>query len=162
MVKSISRSGMMSDEPNHFVEWDDKYSVGIPLIDEQHKELIRLTNELYKNCLSRDSGVHDFFFSAIRKAMDYVKHHFSVEEKMLENVQYPRMAEHKKQHEDFILKIVDDVKNFSDGMKIAPNSFVRFLRDWILSHIAIEDKQYAAYIMDLKKHGKLDVQHTAS
>jgi hemerythrin len=33
------------------VEWNGRYSVGIPKIDEQHKELLRLTNELYASCL---------------------------------------------------------------------------------------------------------------
>ncbi len=26
------------------IEWDDKYSVGISIIDEEHKELIRIMN----------------------------------------------------------------------------------------------------------------------
>jgi hemerythrin len=89
--------------------------------------------------------------------MDYVKHHFSAEEKILENIQYPHSAEHKKQHEDFIRTMVEDVKKFQEGKKFVPNNFVRFLKNWILSHIAIADTQYAAYIMDLKKQGKLDI-----
>ncbi|MDR2746136.1 MAG: bacteriohemerythrin [Treponema sp.] len=145
----------MSDEISIFVEWDDKYSVGIPLIDEQHKELIRLTNELYQGCLAGDDAACDFFFSTIRSAMDYVKCHFSAEEKILENIRYPYLAEHKKQHEDFVLKMVEDVKNFHGGKKFVPNNFVRFLKDWILSHIAISDTQYGRYIMDLKKQGRL-------
>ncbi|MDR1352434.1 MAG: bacteriohemerythrin, partial [Treponema sp.] len=107
----------MSDESGVFVAWDDKYSVGIPLIDEQHKELIRLTNELYQGCLAGDDGGREFFFTAVHGAMDYVKYHFSAEEKMLENVNYPRLAEHRKRHEDFVLKMVEDVKSFQGGRK---------------------------------------------
>ncbi|MDR3147074.1 MAG: bacteriohemerythrin [Treponema sp.] len=145
----------MPDETTVFVEWDDKYSVGIPLIDEQHKELIRLTNELYQGCLAGDAAAHDFFFNAIHKAMDYVKYHFSAEEKLLTNMKYPHLAEHKKQHEDFVRKMVEDVKSFQGGKKFVPNNFVRFLKEWILSHIAIADTQYATYLMNLKKQGKL-------
>jgi hemerythrin len=145
----------MPDESTILVEWDNKYSVGIPLIDEQHKELIRLTNELYQGCLAGDDAAQDFFFNAIHKAMDYVKYHFSAEEKILENVRYPYLAEHKRQHEDFVLKMVEDVKSFQGGKKFVPNNFVRFLKEWILSHIAIADTQYARYIVELKKLGKL-------
>ncbi|MDR2376020.1 MAG: hemerythrin family protein [Treponema sp.] len=145
----------MSDESTILVKWDDKYSVGIPLIDEQHKELIRLTNELYQGCLAGDATAYDFFFNTIRKAMNYVKYHFSAEEKILENIKYPYLAEHKKQHEDFVLKMVEDVKSFQKGKKFVPNNFVRFLKEWILSHIAIVDTQYAKYIISLKKQGKL-------
>jgi hemerythrin len=145
----------MPDETTVLVEWDEKYSVGIPLIDEQHKELIRLTNELYRGCLTGNDAARAFFFDAVRGAMDYVKYHFSAEEKILENVNYPYLAEHKKAHEDFVLKMVEDVKSFQGGRKFVPNNFVRFLKDWILSHIAIADTQYAKYIMDLKRQGKL-------
>jgi hemerythrin len=145
----------MSNIPAVLVEWDDKYSVGIPLIDDQHKELIRLTNELYQGCLGGDEAAQDLFFNAILGAMDYVKYHFSAEEKILENVRYPKLAEHKKQHEDFVRQMVDDVKSFQGGKKFVPNNFVRFLKDWTLSHIAIADAQYATYIMNLKKQGRL-------
>jgi hemerythrin len=145
----------MSDASIVLVEWDDKYSVGIPLIDEQHKELIRLTNDLYQGCLTGDDAAKEFFFRTIRGAMDYVKYHFSAEEKLLENVKYPELALHRKQHEDFVLRMVDDVKSYQDGRKFVPNNFVRYLKDWILSHIAIMDTKYARYILDLKKQGKL-------
>jgi hemerythrin len=74
---------------------------------------------------------------------------------MLENIKYPRLAEHKKEHEDFVLKMVGDVQSFQGGRKFVPNNFVRFLKDWVLSHIAISDTQYAKYIRDLKKQGRL-------
>jgi hemerythrin len=145
----------MTNKSAVLVEWDDKYSVGIPLIDDQHKELIRLTNELYQGCLGGDEEAQEFFFNAIHGAMDYVKYHFSAEEKILENVRFPKLAEHKKQHEDFVRQMVEDVKSFQGGKKFVPNNFVRFLKDWTLSHIAIADAQYATYIMNLKKQGRL-------
>jgi hemerythrin len=141
------------------VEWDDKYSVGIPLIDEHHKELIRLTNELYQGCLAKDDAARAFFFAnTIRGTMDYTKYHFSAEEKIMESIKYPQLAEHKKEHEDFVLTMVENVKNFHEGKKFVPNNFVRFLKDWILSHIAIADTKYAKYIMELKKRGKLSLE----
>jgi hemerythrin len=137
------------------VAWDEKYSVGIPLIDDQHKELIRLTNELYRGCLDGDDEARTFFMITVRGVLDYVKYHFSAEEKLMENARYPLLEVHKKQHEGFVLQLVKDVKNYHDGRKFVPNAFVRYLRDWILSHIAIMDTQYAKYILDLKKRGQL-------
>jgi hemerythrin len=145
----------MSDGAVVLVEWDEKYSVGIPLIDDQHKELIRLTNELYQGCLGGDEKARTFFIITIRKVLDYVKYHFSAEEKLMKNAKYPLLEEHKKQHESFVLQLVTDVKSYHDGRKFVPNAFVRYLRDWILSHIAMMDTQYAKYILDLKKRGQL-------
>jgi hemerythrin len=141
--------------PNILVEWDDRYSVGIPFIDDQHKELIHLTNELFQGCLKGDETARSYFRKTIKGVVDYVGKHFSAEEKMLENVNYPELAEHKKQHEEFVKKVLEDVKSFQDGRKFDPNVLVRYLKDWILSHIAMSDRSYAEYIVSLKKQGLL-------
>ncbi|MDR0452273.1 MAG: bacteriohemerythrin [Treponema sp.] len=145
----------MTEETDVLVEWDDKYSVGIALIDDQHKELVRLTNELYLGCRAGDDESKDFFLKAVRSVLDYTKFHFSAEEKLMGTIKYPKYAEHKKEHEDFVREMVNDVKSFQDGKKFVPNNFVRYLKDWVLSHIAISDILYARYIYDLKKQGKL-------
>jgi hemerythrin len=92
----------------------------------------------------------------IRGTVDYVKYHFSAEEKLLEKIRYPELAHHKKEHESFVKKILDDVQRFQEGKKFVPNVFVRYLKDWILTHIAVEDIKYADYIMALKKKGRLN------
>jgi hemerythrin len=143
------------EESDMLVEWDDRYLVGIPLIDDQHKELIRLTNELYKGCLAGGESARTYFKTAVKGTVDYVNYHFNAEEKLLQTVQYPEFAEHKKQHEQFVRQILDDVRSFQEGKQFVPNVFVRYLKDWILSHIAVMDKKYAAYIMGLKSKGPL-------
>ncbi|MDR2631552.1 MAG: bacteriohemerythrin [Spirochaetaceae bacterium] len=140
---------------NIIVEWDDRYSVGIPLVDEQHKELIRLTNSLYESCLAGDEAARVSFKEAIQGTVEYVKFHFGAEERILTNVHYPDFALHKKQHEEFVKQVLGEVKSFEEGKKFVPNVFVRFLRDWILTHIALSDKKYAEYIFELKKKGAL-------
>ncbi|MDR3192036.1 MAG: bacteriohemerythrin [Treponema sp.] len=144
----------MSDS-TEFIKWEERYSMNIPFIDDQHKELVRLTNELYQGCLMGDDVARDYFMKTVKGVVDYVGKHFSAEEKMLENINYPGLGAHKKQHEEFVKKILEDVKSFQDGKKFVPNEFVRYLRDWILSHIAVEDKLYADYIFNLKKKGLL-------
>jgi hemerythrin len=143
------------DNDNILVEWDDRYSMGIPVIDDQHKKLIDLTNKLYAGCLAGDEKAQAYFMETVHGTVDYVKYHFSAEEKILEKVKYPALAEHKKSHEGFVKQVFNDVKSFEGGKKFVPNEFVRYLKDWILTHIAVEDKQYSKYIMDLKKRGIL-------
>lgn len=141
------------------VEWDKRYSVGIPLIDEQHKALIQNANTLYQGCRAGGDDERTAYFNrAVKSVVDYVTYHFSAEEKMLERIRYPELQRHKKQHETFVQKLLDDVKEYGEGKKFVPNNFVRFLRDWILSHIAVEDTKYARYLMNLKKSGRLGEQ----
>jgi hemerythrin len=139
------------------VEWDNRYLIGIPLMDEQHKELIRLTDTLYESCLQGDDAAQASFREAIRVAVDYVKFHFSAEEQILKNINYPDFAAHKKAHKEFAKEILWEVSDFEEGKKFVPNVFVRFLRDWILTHIAMMDKNYSRYIHELKKKDALKV-----
>jgi hemerythrin len=143
----------MSADENSIVEWKDRLSVFIPIIDEQHKSLINMTNDLYAGCLQGDEAAVAYFKTAVRKAVEYVKYHFTTEERILENINYPAFASHKKQHEDFVKEILRGVKEFEEGKKFIPNIFVRYLRDWVLTHIAVSDKNYSEYLINLKKQG---------
>jgi hemerythrin len=138
-----------------FVEWKDRYSVGIPLIDEQHKTLLAMTNDLFLACnYSTDSGKAQFK-KTVHDAVAYVKFHFATEEKIMELTAYPGLAAHKKEHTDFVRKVFDDVKAFEQGSPLIPNQFVRYLKDWVLSHIAITDSKMGNFLIDLKKAGKI-------
>jgi hemerythrin len=145
----------MNMKDANLVEWDDQYLIGIPRIDEQHKKLIDMTNELYLGCLKGDDAAKVYFLKTIHEAVDYVRFHFSTEEKILGRINYPDFTAHKKEHEDFAREIIQQVQAFQQGKKFVPNVFVRFLRDWVLAHIAVSDKRYAKYLADMKKQGLL-------
>jgi hemerythrin len=144
----------MNDQ--HFVGWDDQYLTGIQLFDDQHKELIHFADELFKSCMEGNAQANETFKKTVHSAVEYVKKHFTAEEKMFENIRYPLAAEHKKQHERFIKRVLDDVKKFEDGQEMVPLAFARFLREWILTHIAGHDKKYADFIQTLKRKGLLN------
>jgi len=74
---------------------------------------------------------------------------------MLQKIKYPEYQEHKRQHDKLIRDILDAVNAHNKGEKFVANQFVRTMRDWILSHIALTDKQYVLYIAAQKKQGLL-------
>jgi len=137
------------------VVWDEKYATGIDLIDLQHKELFLLTNELFRACLTGEKKLNSVFTETMGRMVDYVRFHFSAEQELLHRIKYPEYQEHKKQHEKLIRDILEAVKAHQKGEKFVPNQFVRTMRDWILGHIALSDRQYAAFIADQKKKGLL-------
>jgi hemerythrin len=137
------------------ISWDEKYAIGIALIDNQHKELFSLTNELFNACRGGDTALRDKFKETMGRMVEYVRFHFGAEQELLQRVNYPEYQEHKKQHDALIRDILEAVKGYNEGRKFVPNQFVRTLRDWILSHIALSDRQYASYIAAQKKKGLL-------
>lgn len=141
-------------EINHsenLIVWDPKFETGILFIDNEHKTLVELCNNAYKLILSnKDKETwHDVVRSTIKECADYCKVHFSDEERLMTAIKFGNFEAHKKRHEEFILKVVEMAKGF-DSMTVADAiKFVKFLYDWVLSHIAHEDTQY---IKEALKH----------
>ena len=137
------------------VQWHNSYSVNIKLIDEQHMELIKLTNKLFASCMSGHQRTKIAFLEIIPAAVSYTGYHFSTEEKIMERINFPDFLSHKREHKDFVREVYTKVEDFKAGKILAPLTFVYFLRDWILHHIAVSDKKLGDYILYLKRSGEL-------
>jgi len=131
------------------VVWDDAYSVGFEPIDNQHKELVKIINELFNSCKKGAAAADKVFLHAIKEAANYAVNHFSDEDKYMVKVGFPKLAEHRKQHDDFVATVLKSINEFEAG-KTAPIDLAHFLKNWLLNHIAISDKQYAPYLKKLK------------
>ena len=140
------------------IVWEAKYATNIDIIDNQHKELVTLTNQLYQACLSGDEVVGAVFKEALSRMVEYVRFHFSTESDLLIRINYPNALEHKTQHDELVKKILEAAQNYRTGRRFVPNSFVRTLKDWVFGHIAYLDKIYASYVVDQKKKGLLNDQ----
>ena len=146
---------MAQDTKNTIVDWQNSYSVGIRLIDEQHMELIRLTNKLFASCMRGTERSRDVFLDTIHETVDYVGYHFGTEEKIMERVSYPELQAHKLEHKSFVRKVFKNVEEFNSGRLLTPLTFVYFLRDWVLHHIAVCDKKLGEYIIAMRRSGEL-------
>ena len=131
------------------IVWDDAYSVGFELVDEQHRGLVRMTNELLRG-FKDESGVPEekALKKVIRDAIEYAQVHFYTEEKYMRLLNYPDLDVHKKEHESFVVEIMKTVKDYEAG-KSDPLTLAKFLKQWLLNHIAVSDKKYAPYFKKL-------------
>ena len=136
------------------ITWTDSLNTGIGLIDDQHKHLVHLTNELYHACKLGGEALDSTFKITMSQMVEYVRFHFTFEQGMLQRVKYPKYTEHKGEHDNLVKTVLEATKDYGDKKsRFVPHNFVRFLRDWIVGHIGHNDKMYAAYILDLKKKG---------
>ncbi|MDR2716743.1 MAG: bacteriohemerythrin [Treponema sp.] len=150
----------MAKTKGDLVTWSTTFSVGIKVIDDQHKELLNLVNDMFNHAVGDEYAERVYFKEIIQKAIDYVKVHFSTEEKIMLHTRFSGYAEHKKEHDAFILAVVDNVRDFEAGKRLTLTDFTRFLKEWILTHIAIMDKQYFAYFKQIatrKEDGTLSI-----
>lgn len=144
-------------EAKFSIEWNSKYELGIPVIDEQHKKLVALCKEFYEGIVSENAdknAVKAKLTTALKACCDYVKTHFRDEETLLRAASYKNFANHKMQHDEFTRKVLTMAQNFDSTNTLEAIKFARFLYDWIMSHISYTDKQYIPCIIEYLKTKK--------
>lgn len=125
------------------LSWKKEYSMGIPKIDEQHKELINLINIL-SNAYNqkRETPALDY---ATQKLLEYTLFHFATEELFFQTYQYDEAEEHKKEHAFFIKKISRFKKDFDESKVNLTQEMIAFLNGWITHHIMNVDQKYREF-----------------
>lgn len=130
----------------NFFEWKDNYSVGIKEIDDQHKKLFEIVNQLY-NAFQYNTQ-NEEMMEILENLASYTKYHFKTEENLFTKYNYGQQKEHIALHEEF----VDKVKKWIDANKAGKTSItyeiMNFLRNWLVNHIQDEDKKYLAFFQD--------------
>ncbi len=128
------------------VEWNDKLSVGIEEIDEQHKVLVKLLNNLYAAIVQKQDA--DMIDKIIAELVQYTVIHFAVEESLMRIFDYPQYEEHKKHHKSLSSQVLDIQQKVKNREATVSMDLLNFLRSWLTNHIMIEDKHYSPYFIE--------------
>lgn len=133
-----------------FVSWNDGLSVGIAVIDEDHKKLLSLVNNL-QTAVYYPTG-DAFERQTLKELVDYTKYHFEREEELLRSNGYPDFDAHKRQHEEMIARVEGFLNAYEKDREGTVEEMVGFLKSWLVDHIAGTDQKYSAYLHDKGVH----------
>lgn len=119
------------------INWDEKYSVGVPSIDHEHRELIELINATHEKLLRAETAGATLEF--LGEIYGRIAAHFALEERLMRRNNYPHYAAHKADHEcllDEIREIMDDYEDKSvfDAAQLAGR-----LHAWFSVHFHSHD-----------------------
>lgn len=126
------------------IEWNESFITGIETIDKQHKGLVELLNSLiqdFNEVMDRRK-----LENSIEKLFDYTKYHFSTEEYLMRQANYPDYQAHKNEHDSFAGKVKEFLINFSDGKEDLTKDIIDFLSGWVKHHILQVDRGYIPYL----------------
>lgn len=127
-----------------WIWWDESLSVGIATIDEHHRYLFDLTNDLIDVVANR-LGVREL--GRVLTALgQYASIHFSAEERMMEHHGYERLAVQREQHQLFLLRMQEFNQELHENPLVAQHEILLFLKNWLVVHIRDEDSQLSALI----------------
>jgi hemerythrin len=131
-----------------FFIWKESYNLGIEEIDHQHRVLVNLINRLYESFMKREEKEN--MHNILKEMLDYAHYHFETEEKLFQQIAFPIAAEHIKLHNDFEARTIEFRHRFRQGNTIT-SMLMKFLRDWLTSHILKADREYADFIKSESK-----------
>lgn len=125
-----------------WVAWDDDLSVGIDIIDEHHRYLFDLINDLH-DVVSGKRGAREV--ARLVKSLDaYAKVHFRAEEQMMKHHGFDGLGRQEQQHHAFEAKIHEFYEELHANPLVAQFDVLAYLRDWLVHHIRVEDMKLRA------------------
>ena len=149
----VKYSATQGTKQKDFITWNPKFKIGIPVIDSQHEHLVNLCNDFYQSLLkNNDTWEYRVLVKqTLEKCLNYAATHFREEERLMLASHFSGYNQHKASHDAFtekceIIAMRIDKITTSEGVK-----FALFLRDWIQTHIAHEDRLYLPTLLEFLK-----------
>ena len=124
--------------------WTNHMSVGVKLLDNDHKRLVILINQLHDGLMmGRAKPALDRVFEDL---VSYTRVHHSHEEQLLVETGFPGSAMHKQEHEYTLERAVELQMRFksSEGLG-AELGVVSHLRNWLFRHIHGSDQEFVSH-----------------
>lgn len=96
------------------LKWKPAFSLGVPAVDLEHRELIEMINETYTHLENENDAQQ--VEEALGEIIAGISAHFALEERMMRNAAYREYADHKDSHEE----LLDDIRDLMDSYASDP------------------------------------------
>lgn len=135
-----------------FFPWNDAFKVNVPLIDEQHKKLVEILNNLCSGIFREITLIE--LEAAFKELLDYTVYHFESEEKIWRShfKSKKEFLKHKEAHKDFIEKLHTRKRNLeSEPITEVLAELIKYLVNWLAFHILETDMKDSKIILEMDK-----------
>ena len=117
--------------------------LGIESVDNQHKHLIELVNQLDEAVAV--GAERDTIIKIVNGLIDYTVYHFQHEQQLMTAAKFnPTMqAIHEAEHKEFVAKMIMVQRDVQDDINALSDDLMEYLVNWLCHHILSTDKQMA-------------------
>ena len=127
-----------------FMSWDKTYSVNIRSIDDQHRKIVHMINELHNSVIK---GLPRELLDRILVTLSItIIKHFIYEESLFKKHNYKHLNEHKKEHDDLAERIIEFNKKHTIQNETLDENLLTFFKNMMYEHITITDQQYIDFM----------------
>jgi len=131
------------------LEWDKRFVLGVTFIDQDHKRLVDLINEIHDNIINCAS--HDALGTVIVELIDYATYHFAAEENSMAYNEYGGLPLHKEEHLKFCRMVAEFLDGSREGKEDSSLEILSFLGNWLFDHILQTDSEYCQFLAQRNK-----------
>ena len=124
-------------------EMKDEYLTGIEFIDNEHRRLFEIANEVYELSINEFiADKYDNIREVLRELREYTKLHFTHEEDYMKSINYKKMFSQIIEHKEFVEKLDElDIDSLDENSDEMISEILEFLTNWLVNHILYSDKQ---------------------
>ncbi len=130
------------------IHWQDEYSVGIKELDDQHKNLLDIFNQIAAE--QEDKYDRDKFSTSLSTLIHYAYTHFATEENYLDRANFPLIEQHVLEHIDFIMKTMQLALGIENGGDENRKELLNYLKEWYSLHVLGIDRQYIPFLKSIQ------------
>ena len=129
------------------IKWTPKMSVGVPELDDDHKGLLAVINQLEIHATNNADA--EIVRRSLNWLLRYAQSHFAREQAVLTQCNYPMLSEHIDEHRDFVNLMRETIASFDKNQTPAVietrDDLVAYLENWWRHHILTEDMKYKRF-----------------
>lgn len=128
------------------IHWSEMMSVGVPILDADHRILIGLINHLHRSI--GDDEEFAAVGSVLGALKEYAANHFDREERMMQACRFPALASHRRTHAGFVGEVETLLCRYeADQTSVRARDCLTFLNRWLIDHICTSDMGYRTYLI---------------
>ena len=130
------------------MQWDPALECGVEQIDNEHKELFRMVENLLED--AKAGKTVESSETALDFLEKYVANHFAHEEALMRECDYPHAGEHKELHNNFVKVLLNLKKKYeeNDGSLSVAIEINHAAMSWLINHIKVIDMRFTQYYLE--------------
>jgi len=132
------------EDPATFPAWDPAYRIGIDVIDRQHQRLFDIGHRFYDACRQHASRAR--LRRIFDELLEYTAYHFAEEERLMQQVGYPSLPQHRVNHEELVELVNHHRSRLAGTAPDAERQALEFVRAWLRAHVLDADKDIGVYL----------------
>lgn len=128
-----------------FLKWTNAESVANKLIDDQHKSMIMIINQIHRAVDAVDKKKIVKLCSELELN---VKMHFETEEELMKENNFQGYISHKLEHDRYYSKVLKLSYEAAEDHSVVNMTFLDSFKTWFYNHLDLNDRKLGEFLKE--------------